>query len=714
MSSPPPSSDPRLAVVAVEPLDRAALEDRLDELLDAVLSSRRTATGLAEALARLPRDRQDFALHWVAVIARTNPEMAYQFAAAAPGALGTLDLPAAEAWIICAMDTYDREGLYRGSQAFKNTEEFAAPSRGVGSAVVFGDVAPVLQLFVCGLSGRRMRLDTAPLPYTDTETIYLPARIALAATSEDNFLIYKTMTGLLWAQSRYGTFGVDLRAACSAYRDPERALEILNFLETVRLEALIARALPGLARAMQRVRGRPPESNPELESLRRSTAAACDSIALLARFYDDFSVPRYPYMATLQPGQAAAARQARITREKNELRSALAGLAREKDREHGDADMDGADRFALALSLKPGPDEKARYLLKLDGEPVAPPEKVSQLLDSILQDLGEIPDDYLVAAGDGAPPRPDRRDRDPADVWKGIYHEQGAFFYNEWDHKRRHYRKNWCVLREIDVHPGNVDFVNSTLAGYAPQVAQLKRTFELLRGEDRLLKRQPHGDDIDLDAVIAAYADMKKGMELADRLLVRRHKAERDLAAMFMVDMSGSTKGWINDAERKALVMLCEALEILGDRYAIYGFSGITRKRCEVYRIKRFDDPYDTVVKGRIAGILPQDYTRMGAAIRHLATLLNRVEARTKLLVTLSDGKPDDYSDNYRGEYGIEDTRQALIEAHRSGIKPFCITIDKEARDYLPHMYGAVNWILVDDIKRLPLKVADIYRHLTA
>jgi nitric oxide reductase NorD protein len=202
-------------------------------------------------------------------------------------------------------------------------------------------------------------------------------------------------------------------------------------------------------------------------------------------------------------------------------------------------------------------------------------------------------------------------------------------------------------------------------------------------------------------------------MELSDRLLTRRHKAERDLAALFMVDMSGSTKGWINDAEREALVMLCEALEVLGDRYAIYGFSGITRKRCEIFRIKRFDEPYDATVKSRIAGITPQDYTRMGVAIRHLTQLLNDVDARTKLLITLSDGKPDDYSDHYRGEYGIEDTRQALIEAHRAGIKPFCITIDHEARDYLPHLYGPVNWTLVDDVKRLPLKVADIYRRLT-
>jgi len=92
--------------------------------------------------------------------------------------------------------------------------------------------------------------------------------------------------------------------------------------------------------------------------------------------------------------------------------------------------------------------------------------------------------------------------------------------------------------------------------------------------------------------------------------------------------------------------------------------------------------------------------------------LLRNVEARTKLLITLSDGKPDDY-DGYRGDYGIEDTRQALIEAKYEGVHPFCITIDKEARDYLPRMYGAVNYVVVDEVRKLPLKVSDIYRRLT-
>jgi nitric oxide reductase NorD protein len=329
----------------------------------------------------------------------------------------------------------------------------------------------------------------------------------------------------------------------------------------------------------------------------------------------------------------------------------------------------------------------------------------------VLQDFGTVPEDYLLpGASSEAEPR------DPLNVLAQPASEsrkESAFFYDEWDCIRGHYRRNWCVLRERDSAPGEGEFVAATLAKYSGTVRQLRRTFELMRTDDRVLKRQPDGDGIDLDALLDAHADMQAGAELSSLLFTRRSKDERDLAVMFMIDMSGSTKGWVNEAEREALVMLCEALEILGDRYAIYGFSGMTRKGCEIFRIKRFDEQYGALVHQRIAGIRPQDYTRMGAAIRHLSALLGKVQARTKLLVTLSDGKPDDYSDEYRGEYGIEDTRHALLEAHRSGIKAFCITIDSEAREYLPHMYGAANWTLVDDVTRLPLKVAEIYRRLT-
>ncbi|MDP1536583.1 MAG: hypothetical protein Q8L95_05315 [Burkholderiales bacterium] len=698
-------------------LSAEELDDRLDYLLSPVLSSRRTAAPLARSLAPLQRPLQDFVLHWIEVIDRTNYEMAFQFAAAAPAALARLDTATAEAWIIQAMDTYDREGLYRGGQVFKQVDTFLQRA-GATQAALFGDHAHVLELFACGLSGRRLKLDLASEPCTDTETLYLPARIAALPTRAENFNLYKILITLLWAQGRYGTFHTDVLTACAGYADPARAAALLSHFETLRLETRIAGVLPGIARDLARLRGAP--ADPRCARLLAAGATVHDSLALLADLYASFNLPTLPYRISLHPA-ALQVRDARLGRERGELAAALAQMLDEQITASAPPQTsDTAPDNRLRINLRESAQDSGavEIELQIDGAPVAPPDNVTQLFDSILQDLGEIPDEYLHAAGDGAYDANARghaatTEKDPADVRKGIYHEDGAHLYNEWDHQRRHYRKNWCVLRELDVHPADSDFVATTLAKYRPQVAQLKRTFEMLRGEDRLLKRQASGDDIDFDALIGAYADLHSGMELADRLLTRRHKAERDLAALFMVDMSGSTKGWINDAERESLVMLCEALEVLGDRYAIYGFSGITRKRCEIFRIKRFDEPYDSNVKRRIAGITPQDYTRMGVAIRHLTQLLSAVAARTKLLITLSDGKPDDYSDNYRGEYGIEDTRQALIEAHRAGIKPFCITIDHEARDYLPHLYGPVNWTLVNDVTRLPLKVADIYRRLT-
>ncbi len=228
-----------------------------------------------------------------------------------------------------------------------------------------------------------------------------------------------------------------------------------------------------------------------------------------------------------------------------------------------------------------------------------------------------------------------------------------------------------------------------------------------------LLKRQLDGDEVDIDALIETLADAASGLEMSQHVFTRIHKVERDVVVIFLVDMSGSTKGWINQAERESLILLCEAVETLGDRYGIYGFSGMTRTRCEIYPIKTLEEIYDDTVRERICAIKAKDYTRMGAAIRYTNKLLSEVEAKTRLLVTLSDGQPDDFDNYYRGQYGIEDTRQALIESKRQGIHPFCITLDKEGPDYLPHLYGPVNYTVVDQVYKLPLKVADIYRVLT-
>jgi nitric oxide reductase NorD protein len=713
------------------PLNAHEIEERLDELLWAALSSRRTAASAARELAALSRDAQEFVLHWVRVIEQTNAESAYQFASHARKALACLgDTRDVERWIIHAMDVYDRSGVYRAMDVFRNVEGFAEQARMREAGVLLEDVLGVLGGFVRGLSGRSLKLEAAGESHTDTETLFLPEVVSTFGDRDTNFRLYKATAVYLWAQTRFGTWRVRLSEVFTRYRDPERACGLFQALEGLRLDGRIARELPGVHRDMRGLSALldQPLCPPGWEAYDRRLSAADatvqDTLELLASVYERGApAPDAAcFQGRLFPDRTEEVIARRLAEEKAGFRLALLRLEQElagQRREAAEGDEreapEGVPAFKLRQVTPEGEGEGLRFELTLGDTPIEPPEDVKGLMESIIQDLGEIPPDYLVPAGEGTyRPRDLQRDEDlAADVWKGTYHEKGAHLYNEWDFRRQHYRKEWCVLRELEVTPKPDGFVSRTLIRYAHHLMRLRRTFEALRGEDKRLRKEPIGDEVDIDALVEARADARSGLEMSDRLFTRLDKVERNIAVMFMVDMSGSTQGWVNQATRESLILLCEALGHLGDRYAIYGFSGMTRKRCEVYRIKRFEDAYDNAVQARIAAIEPKDYTRMGVAIRHLSRLLNGVEAKTRILITLSDGKPDDYGGEYRGEYGIEDTRRALIEAKREGVHPFCITIDREGQDYLPHMYGPVSYTIVDAVEKLPYKVSDIYRRLT-
>ncbi|OGI37646.1 MAG: nitric oxide reductase activation protein [Candidatus Muproteobacteria bacterium RBG_16_62_13] len=699
------------------------LPEQIARLLEAWLQVEFTLYRLEPIVADIaarPRAEQDFLLGWTQRISTTNIEIAYRFAARAGAQLARMDRHLLEAWALHAMDAYDREGLRPALLVIDRVENFARLHHEHTAGVLLEDIQGVLLTFVRGLSGRALKLHEGDAVYTDSETLFLPPVISRMASAEDNFRLAKASVAFLWAQTRFGGLRTDLVDCLAAYPDADRARRLLLALETLRLEACLGRELPGLYRDIQQLKTCLDEARlsdrwqPWQRRLALTSARLDNSLQLLPEVYGCAEPPDFAYPGELRPEAIANCMATRIEREKILLRVKLAELADEAA-PAPIADKTGSPQFELSRSPTEPGDAVDAFELTLDGKPLAPPDDVRQLLTSIQLDLGGIPPEYLVAAGDGEydPSLYREQEKNPDDVWQGTYHEEGATLYPEWDHGRQHYRKNWCVMREKEVPPVHDDFVPRTLQKYGGVVEQLRRTFEAMRDENRLFKRQPHGDDVDIDALVEAIADARDGSEMSDRLFTRNHRDERSIAVAFMVDMSGSTKGWINDAERESLILLCEALEALGDRYAIYGFSGVTRKRCELYRIKTFDEPYSPEVRARISGIRPQEYTRMGFAIRHLTSLLDGVEARTKLLVTLSDGKPDDYQDGYRGAYGIEDTRQALIEARRRGIHSFCITIDREARDYLPHMYGASHYVIIDDVGMLPRKVPDIYRRLT-
>jgi nitric oxide reductase NorD protein len=704
--------------VSRQPLDADLIATRLDQYLEVEFTFIHTEE-LSRVLAGLPRERQDFVLEWTRRAAATNTELAFQFANRAKEALREVEPEAVSAWCLHAMDSYDRAGLQAAMAVIRDLDGFLAVGHQRAAGSLFEDAVPVLLPFVQGLEGRRLKIEPGEFAWTDGEVLYLPEIVARLDNREDNFQLFKATVAHLWAQTRFGTLNVDLVEHLRRFRQVERAQAVFHALETLRLDARIADELPGLARRMAALSDRlsdaplQPEWQPAAQALAAPRATVMDSLHWLAELYDGAPPPQRCYQGQLNPAAAWAARARRIERDKARLRESLRVVANEIAQ--GRVERDPPDRFELQQPEDEAQVGALQVEVTLSEVPVPIPDQVREQLTSILLDLGDIPPEYLTPAGEGEydPALLQEAGLNPEDVWAGTYHEEGAFLYNEWDMARQAHKKNWCVLREIDVAPGDPAFYRATLGKYAGFIRSLRRTFEILRGEDRVLKRQSDGEDIDIDALVETWGDVHMGLEMSDRVFTRMHKVERNIAVMFMVDMSGSTRGWINEAEREALILLAEALNTLGDRYAIYGFSGWTRKRCEAFRIKDFDQPWDEQVIARVCGIEPKDYTRMGAPIRHLAQKLKQVEARTKLLITLSDGKPDDYDLEYRGEYGIEDTRQALFEARRDGIHAYCITIDREGQDYLPHMYGAANYTVLDDVAKLPTKVSDIYRRIT-
>ncbi|MEQ1562163.1 MAG: VWA domain-containing protein, partial [Nitrospiraceae bacterium] len=293
-----------------------------------------------------------------------------------------------------------------------------------------------------------------------------------------------------------------------------------------------------------------------------------------------------------------------------------------------------------------------------------------------------------------------------------------AVRYPEWDQGIDDYRLNWCRVAERAAEEGSGDIVAATLSAHGSEVSALRRFFEGLRPPGlRRVTGQADGDELDVDAAVRMCAERAAGIDLSDRIYVRRERKERDVAAAFLVDVSGSTSRQLEsgrrviDVEKEGLVLLCEALEAVGDQYALYGYSGQGRGQVDFLVIKDFDDQLGGKAAQRLGGLVPMQQNRDGAAIRHATAKLLAREARTRLLVLISDGRPLD--DGYKDEYSLEDTKAALREARQRGVHPFCITIDREADGYVRRMYGDVQFAVIDHLEALPKRLPKIYQRLT-
>jgi nitric oxide reductase NorD protein len=292
-----------------------------------------------------------------------------------------------------------------------------------------------------------------------------------------------------------------------------------------------------------------------------------------------------------------------------------------------------------------------------------------------------------------------------------------AIWYDEWNADRGAYVTHGAAVRAGPADEGDCDWPEVTLRRHASTVRDIRHRFERLRARRSLLRRQRAGDDLDLDACVTAVVDRRIGHPPDDRLYVDARPARRGLAIAFLADVSGSTETRVTedlriiDIEKIALLLAGEALDALGDCYAMYAFAGKSSANVKVTTVKDFRGRNDEAARGRIAALQPGGFTRLGAAVRHATRQLARQAAGHRLLLLLSDGRPNDI-DRYQSEYGVEDSRQAIFEAHASGVYPFCLTVDRDASEYLPRIFGRAGRTIVQRPEQLPAALLGAVRAL--
>jgi hypothetical protein len=339
---------------------------------------------------------------------------------------------------------------------------------------------------------------------------------------------------------------------------------------------------------------------------------------------------------------------------------------------------------------------------------------VTQLLGKLLGDRRELR--RLGTEGTG----PRRTARIPRAAEEGP-----VYLYDEWDHVIGDYRADWCRLREIMLPDDAGVFFERALARHADLVPELRRCFMQVRPERyRSVRGLEDGENIDWNAAVEARVERRVRGTASTKLYTARHRQEREVATLFLLDMSASTDEAaagapggerIIDVAKDALVIMASALEEIGDTFAIYGFSGQGRDRVEVYPVKTFGERLSPAVKGRLGGIEPKGSTRMGTALRHATALMRDLPAPARHLVLLSDGFPQDldYGDDRQSHvYGIRDTATALRETRAAGIKPFCITVDLAGHDYLREMCDPDAYVVIERVADLPRELPRIYQRL--
>ena len=289
----------------------------------------------------------------------------------------------------------------------------------------------------------------------------------------------------------------------------------------------------------------------------------------------------------------------------------------------------------------------------------------------------------------------------------------GTYTYPEWNHRTRSYMDKHCRVLDAPAQPDAAKPFHPNPA----RVRAVRRQFEALRPRRILQPRQVDGSELDLDALLTSCADLIATGRGSDRIWQAARQIDRDLSVAFLIDTSRSTEAAIGDTSvievaREAMSALAAGIDAAGDRLGIWGFSSLRRDRVFLTRCKCFEAPFDTEITANIGALSPGHYTRLGTAIRHVSTQLADEPSARKLLIVLTDGKPNDL-DHYEGQHGIEDSHIAVREARRAGQNLHGVIIDEDGQDWFARIFGRGGFTLLPSPERLTRALPDIYRTLT-
>ncbi|MEW6730756.1 MAG: VWA domain-containing protein [Acidobacteriota bacterium] len=695
----------------------------------------------------------------VGQIGEHNTSSAVECFKASPFALRMASLEQFREWALHGLTLYGKDS--RRSQAY-----YALESNGSRAALYQSEgglaldaVVQMLRLYIEGLTGRQLVIKPISemrqeYRIGDGRTILLPAAITEFADEASNFKLYKALAAHAAGQVEFGTYleGTPILQAAhkeitthfrnhtkSTTRAPitddkvyflsvlehfpeqELARRIFTSLENGRIDRHLRQTYRGLRRELDFVRTRLAAQRPPVEQLPRELvpfellfqAAIFGAITPEARrFYHVLADQIEEIFVRYITDQATVADSLIATLHVYELFQHL------KESEELQMDSQTADQRDSQDGQSDAGDEQAEADADAQKQPSAAAlsEPFSYWIPSDEQ-LSEPADEiFATLATEAEVPE------------QGLEQGDKAFFYDEWDRELGDYRTRWCrVIERRNAH-GSRSFVANVRGRYAGVISSVRHQFQMLRPENlRRILGELDGEDFDLQSVIDYAIDRRSSGRVSERLYTRKLRRQRDVVVSFLLDMSSSTARTISrypnqpyskpgqriiDIEKEGLVLMSEALEAVGDGYSIQGFTSEGRRNVKFYVIKDFNEEYSPEVEKRIGGISYQNNTRLGAAIRHAVARLEQQEARTKLLIVLSDGRPydHDYGDS---RYAREDTKIALRQAKIANITPFCITIDRESEDQLRDLYGDVGYTIIDNVLSLPERLPGIYRRLT-